>query len=74
MSLHIEMEQIGDVAVLKCAGRIVHGAELCLKDVVTSLPQVRVIVLALSAVAMLDAAVSGCWSFCITGLVRAALT
>jgi anti-anti-sigma factor len=57
MSLYIEMEQLGDVAVLQCAGRIVRTEALrVLKDAVTSLSQPRVIVLDLSEVKMLDGA------------------
>jgi anti-anti-sigma factor len=56
MSLHINSEQIGDVAVLQCVGRIVRGEALHLiKNAVTSLTQMRVIVLDLSGVEMLDA-------------------
>ncbi|SRR5260370_1192611 len=55
MSLYIEMEQIEDVAVLQCAGRIVRAEALrVLEDAVTSLSQPRVIVLDLSEVKMLD--------------------
>jgi len=55
MSLHIKSEQIGDVAVLQCAGRIVRGKALHLiKNAVTRLTQMRVIVLDLSGVEMLD--------------------
>jgi len=54
-SLHIKSEQAGDVAVLRCAGRIVRGEALhFLKNAVTSLPPIRVIVLDLSGVEMLD--------------------
>jgi len=56
MSLHINMEQMGDVVVLQCAGRIVRGRPVChLKEVVTSLSQRRVIMLDLSEVEILDA-------------------
>lgn len=55
MSLHIEMEKTGDVAVLQCAGRIVRSEALYfLKDAVTSLSQLRVIVLDLCEVETLD--------------------
>ena len=55
MSLSIEMEQIEDVAVLQCAGRIVRAEALrVLEDAVTSLSQSRVIVLDLSEVTTLD--------------------
>src|SRR5215471_17588622 len=55
MSLHIKSEQIGDVAVLQCAGRIVRGKALHLiKNAVTRLTKMRVIVLDLSGVEMLD--------------------
>src|SRR4029077_12162224 len=56
MSLQIEKEQTGDVAVLQCAGRMVGTEGLCLlRDAVTNLSQARVIVLDLSRVAMLGA-------------------
>jgi anti-anti-sigma factor len=55
MSLHIKMEQTSDVAVLQCCGRLVCGEALhLLKDAVTSLSGLRVIVLDLAEVEMLD--------------------
>ena len=54
-SLYITSEQAGDVAVLQCVGRIVRGEPLrLLKNVVTSLSRMRVVVLDLSRVEMLD--------------------
>jgi len=56
MSLHIEKEQAGDVAVLQCAGKMVDtGALSLLRDAVTGLRQARVIVLDLSEVTLLGA-------------------
>jgi anti-sigma B factor antagonist len=56
MSLHIEMEQTGDVTVLQCVGRMMNAEALGLvKDAVTRLSPLRVIVLDLSEVEMLDA-------------------
>ena len=56
MSFYINTEQTGDVAVLQCAGRIVRARALSLlKDAVTGLSQLRVVVLDLSEVEMLDA-------------------
>jgi anti-sigma B factor antagonist len=56
MSFYINTEQIGDVAVLQCAGRVTGPAALSrLKEAVTSLSQLRVVVLDLSAVEMIDA-------------------
>jgi anti-anti-sigma factor len=56
MSLSINIQQITDVAVLQCAGRIVRAQALCLlKEDVTSLSQLRVIMLDLSEVKMVDA-------------------
>jgi len=56
MSLQIEKEQTGDVAVLQCTGSMVRIEALCLlRDAVTGLSQARVIVLDLSEVAMLGA-------------------
>ena len=55
MSLHIKIEQTSDVAVLQCCGRLVRGEALhLLKDAVTSLSRLRVVVLDLSEVEMLD--------------------
>ena len=57
MSLYTEMEQVEDVAVVHCTGRIVRAEELSrLRDAVTSLSKIRFIVLDLSGVPMLDAA------------------
>jgi anti-anti-sigma factor len=56
MSLRIQMEQTGDVAVLQCSGRIMRTEALCLlKDTVTHLSHLRIIVLDLSGVGILDA-------------------
>jgi anti-anti-sigma factor len=56
MSFYINTDQIGDVAVLQCAGRMVRAQGLSLlRDAVISLSQLRVIVLDLSEVDMLDA-------------------
>ena len=57
MSFYINTQQTGDVAVLQCAGRMVRAGQALslLRDAVTSLSQVRVIVLDLSEVGMLDA-------------------
>jgi anti-anti-sigma factor len=55
MSLHIKIEQTRDVAVLGCSGRLVRGEALhFLKEAVTSLSRLRVVVLDLSEVEMLD--------------------
>jgi anti-anti-sigma factor len=55
MSLHIKMEQTGDVGVLQCAGRLVRGEALhLLKGAVSSLSRPRVVILDLSEVEMLD--------------------
>jgi anti-sigma B factor antagonist len=56
MSLYINIEQTADVAVLQCAGRLVRSQALSLlKDAVTSLSRLRVVVLDLSEVEMVDA-------------------
>lgn len=56
MSFYINTEQTGDVAVLQCAGRMVRAQALSLlKDAVTSLSQLRLVVLDLSEVEMVDA-------------------
>jgi len=74
MSFYISTEQIGDVAVLQCAGRVVGPESLtALKEAVTSLSQLRVIVLDLSSVEMLDARGLGMLVFlhnwaCATGI------
>ncbi len=60
MSLHIKMERTRDVAVLQCCGRLVRGEALqLLKDAVTSLSRLRVVVLDLSEVEMLDCGALG---------------
>ena len=78
MSFYIKTDQIGDVAVLQCAGRIVRARALSLlKDAVTGLSQLRVVVLDLSEVEMLDAGGFGVllsWSLCITGLAQMAFS
>ena len=74
MSFYISAEQTGDVAVLQCAGRIVGPESLtALKEAVTNLSQLRVIVLDLSSVEMLDARGLGMLVFlrnwaCATGI------
>jgi len=74
MSFYISTEQIGDVAVLQCAGRVVGPESLtALKEAVTGLSQLRVIVLDLSSVEMLDARGLGMLVFlhnwaCATGM------
>lgn len=74
MSFYISTEQIEDVAVLQCAGRIGCPESLTvLKEAVTSLSQLRVIVLDLSSVEMLDARGLGMLVFlhnwaCATGI------
>ena len=74
MSFYISAEQTGDVAVLQCAGRIVDPESVsALKEAVTSLSQLRVIVLDLSSVEMLDARGLGMLVFlhnwaCATGI------
>ncbi len=56
MSLHIEQEQTGDVAVLRFTGRMVRPDALCvLREAVTGLSDARVIVLDLSDVPMVGA-------------------
>lgn len=56
MSFYINTKQTGDVAVLQCAGRMVRAQALSLlKDAVTSLSQLRLVVLDLSEVEMVDA-------------------
>lgn len=56
MSFYINTQQTGDVAVLQCAGRMVHAQALSLlRDAVASSAQLRVVVLDLSEVEMLDA-------------------
>ena len=56
MSLHIEVEKNREVAVLQCTGRIVRNEALpLLRQTLTGLSQLRVIVLDLSEVEMIDA-------------------
>src|ERR1700723_421317 len=54
--LNIEVEKTGDVAVVRCVGRIVRGAEVRrLKDAVFSENDIRIVVIDLSDVETLDA-------------------
>ena len=54
--LTIDVEKTGDVAVVRCAGRIVRGAEVrTLSDAVFSEQDIRIVVIDLSDVEMLDA-------------------
>jgi anti-anti-sigma factor len=54
--LTIDVEKTGDVAVVRCAGRIVRGVEVCtLRSAVVSEKNTRIVVLDLSEVAVLDA-------------------
>ena len=55
MCLRIQTEKTGEVAVLQCTGRIVREALYLLKQAVTGLSQLRVIILDLSEVDLLDA-------------------
>src|SRR5580704_8383252 len=56
MCLCIRTEKTGEVAVLQCTGRIVREALYLLKQAVTGLSQLRVLVLDLSEVDLIDAA------------------
>jgi|SRR5208337_3885478 len=54
--LTIEVEKTGDVAVVKCAGRLVRGAEVrTLRQAVVSESNTRIVMLDLSDVETLDA-------------------
>jgi anti-anti-sigma factor len=54
--LTINVEKTGDVAVVRCVGRIVRGAEVrTLRDAVFSEQEIRIVVIDLSDVEMLDA-------------------
>jgi len=54
--LTIDVEKTGDVAVVKCNGRIVRGAEVrILRNAVVSENNTRIVVVDLSNVEMLDA-------------------
>jgi anti-anti-sigma factor len=54
--LTIDVEKTGDVAVVRCAGRIVRGEEVCtLRSAVVSEKNTRIVVLDLSEVEVLDA-------------------
>ena len=54
--LTINVEKTGDVAIVRCVGRIVRGAELrTLRDAVFAEQDIRIIVIDLSDVEMLDA-------------------
>src|SRR5215472_7677396 len=74
MSFRVSTEQIDDVAVLQCRGRVVDPDALSrLKAAVTGLLQLRVVVLDLSGVEMVDARGLGMLVFlhnwaCATGI------
>ena len=54
--LTIDVEKTGDVAVVRCVGRIVRGAEVCtLNNAVFSEKDIRIVVIDLSDVETLDA-------------------
>ena len=54
--LTIDVEKTGDVAVVRCAGRLVRGEEVCtLRQAVVSEKDTRIVVLDLSEVETLDA-------------------
>lgn len=54
--LNINVEKTGDVAVVRCAGRIVRGTEVfTLRNAVFSAKDIRIVVIDLSDVEMLDA-------------------
>lgn len=54
--LTIDVEKTGDIAVVRCVGRIVRGAEVCtLNNAVFSAKDIRIVVIDLSDVEMLDA-------------------
>ena len=54
--LTINVEKTGDVAVVRCAGRIVRGTEVfTLRNAVFSAKNIRIVVIDLSDVEMLDA-------------------
>ncbi len=54
--LTIDVEKTGDVAVVRCVGRIVRGAEVCtLNNAVFSEKDMRIVVIDLSDVETLDA-------------------
>ena len=54
--LTIDVEKTGDVAVVRCVGRIVRGAEVrTLRNAVFSEKDIRIVVIDLSDVATLDA-------------------
>ena len=54
--LTLDTEKTGDVAVVRCSGRIVRGEEVCtLRNAVVSERNTRIVVLDLSEVASLDA-------------------
>jgi len=54
--LTIDVEKTGDVAVVRCVGRIVRGAEVVtLRNAVLSEKNTRIVVIDLSEVEMLDA-------------------
>ena len=60
MVLRVHFERTNDVAVLLCSGRLVRGHDLdLLRECLTHLEHVRMIVLDLAAVEMIDAGALG---------------
>lgn len=56
MTLKIRSQQAGDVAILQCQGRLIRGKPvLALRETVTRLRKVRIVVLDLTGIESLDA-------------------
>ena len=54
--LNLRIHNLGDVAVLRCAGRITAEDRDCLRDAVLAQPQIRIAVLDMAEVSAVDAA------------------
>jgi anti-anti-sigma regulatory factor len=64
LMLRIHVEKIGDVAVVECEGRVVQSdAEFRLRNAVTSLSDVRIIVIDLSEVRVIEGGGRGMLTF-----------
>jgi len=67
--LSVQIESICDLAVVECEGRIVQSeAAFRLREAVTSQRDARIIVLDLSEVRAIEAAVSACLGFYSDGI------
>jgi len=66
--LNVSVENIGELAVVECEGRIVQSESVSrLREAVTSLTDARIVVLELSGVRAMGGSVLACSCFCDDG-------